>query len=1157
MKNILLFNLSFFLNIALVYGQYTEHLLTLRANTVQGIDVGDIDGDGALDVLSVSSKDNKLAWYPNEGNGVFDFQIVIPSSLIQPRILTTLDFDKDGDIDVIAGGLGGYKIVWHVNNGNGVFTEEVVIPDSFEDPSKIMSADMEGDGDLDIVIAGDGIFWHQNNGTESFVRKTISGSGGVSDFALTDFDKDGDTDVITLDLSKNKLIKYENMGASVFQAEELIDVGFFLGKSSMADLNGDGWTDIVFTDFIATKVSWLSNQGDGSFGNEQIINASIPWAKYVSTADLNGDGHIDVFVSPDSENNIHYFLNEGNGTFTTHEPITSSSFLSSGLLAADLNQDQILDILWSSASSSTIAWNAGDGNNAFGTENRITTETPYPKTPFAMDVDKDGDLDVLNISPLSWHENKGNKQFGALKPIYHTSVSHVIIKDLDSDGYEDLITSSYETLSWFPGNSQGFDPEIIIVEDLYWVESLDVADLDKDGDLDIVVVNDTDNEILWFPNKGGAAFGESRLITENFRQIEALKLADINQDGTMDVIAGTTTLEDRIEWFSNNGEGVFEAKGIIAEDIGAISTDFVIDMDLDGDLDIIFASSFLEEIRVAKNDGMGNWSAPVTVFENGSSSKIVGLTDINGDKLLDILYNTTINSALYITIQTELGVFDTPLKISNITSNYAHSVDLDLDGDLDVLSTGNFIKTLVWYENTIDQDKHPIVGFTYFDVNENGLRESNEPPLVNHPILLSPNENLTFSKSNGNFTYIVSPDEYVLQTESIGIWKLTSADESYEINLLQEETANPYLFGFAPQRHKTEVRPFLLGNPTRCNSEVSYWLDYRNTGTAIAKGTISLEVDELLAFVSSNPEPDEIEEGKWIWNFEDLYPSQNDRIEIHFQTPDESHIGEILNVKTTLHFFINDQLSHYPLTDEYNSELLCSYDPNDKLVRSNLLGQSEFAYIKDTIYYTVRFQNTGNDTAFNIRIEDLLDKKLDWTTFRPITASHDYRTVLNRQTGLATFYFDDIMLPDSTTNEVESHGFVTFAIASLANVGDKTKVDNTASIFFDFNPPIITNTAIITLIEQVETDIEVLDNGYSILIFPNPFSTHTTIEVEGLPQGNYQLQLMDILGRKLKELDLENGNVDLERGNLASGVYLFRILTDENRILGSGKVMVE
>ncbi|MFK7904780.1 MAG: T9SS type A sorting domain-containing protein, partial [Chitinophagales bacterium] len=338
----------------------------------------------------------------------------------------------------------------------------------------------------------------------------------------------------------------------------------------------------------------------------------------------------------------------------------------------------------------------------------------------------------------------------------------------------------------------------------------------------------------------------------------------------------------------------------------------------------------------------------------------------------------------------------------------------------------------------------------------------------------------------------------------------------------------------------------------------SYWLSYENTGTTVLKGVVGLTLDERVGGYITTPNPDYTEGHTLYWNFDTLYPTHKNKVKIVVQMPNETQMGTMIKTSATVELLnANDELVLAKDTD-YNSELLCSYDPNDKLIRSNLLGQSEFAYIEDTIFYTVRFQNTGNDTAFNIRIEDVLDKKLDWTTFHPITASHNYRTELNRETGLATFYFDDILLPDSTTNEEESHGFVMFGIASLGGVGDKTELDNTASIFFDFNPPIITNTATLTLIEQVETDIEIFNSDYSIRVFPNPFSDYTTIEVSNLPQGNYRLQVMDILGRTLKELKMENGKVILERGGLESGLYLVRILEEGNgRVLGSGKVLVE
>ncbi|MEZ4884979.1 MAG: choice-of-anchor L domain-containing protein [Chitinophagales bacterium] len=444
----------------------------------------------------------------------------------------------------------------------------------------------------------------------------------------------------------------------------------------------------------------------------------------------------------------------------------------------------------------------------------------------------------------------------------------------------------------------------------------------------------------------------------------------------------------------------------------------------------------------------------------------------------------------------------------------------------------------------------------FWDENSNNIKDTTEVALPNQSFVINPINTMIVSHLGGNANIVLPLGDYQASFMESSLWEMVEAT-NYDINVTGIESLNTYQFGLQPKTTVNSVVPYLISNPTRCNETITYWLTCLNMGTTVASGTVSLNYSDLLQYIEANPMPEQTVNGVLTWAFEDLYPGYHKRIKISFEMPDESFTGEIALTSAKVMQMSDGQfISENEVA--YNSEVLCSYDPNDKLARSNLLGQSEFAYIADTIQYTVRFQNTGNDTAFNIRIEDTLDKKLDWTTFHPITASHDYRTELNRETGLATFYFNDILLPDSTTNEVESHGFVTFGIASLEGIEDKTKIENTASIFFDFNPPIITNTATLTLLQQVETGIEVLDNRYSIRVFPNPFSDFTTIEAEELPQGNYRLEVMDILGRKVRELKVDNGKMNLQRGDLESGLYLIRVLEENsNEVLGSGKVLVE
>jgi uncharacterized repeat protein (TIGR01451 family) len=117
-----------------------------------------------------------------------------------------------------------------------------------------------------------------------------------------------------------------------------------------------------------------------------------------------------------------------------------------------------------------------------------------------------------------------------------------------------------------------------------------------------------------------------------------------------------------------------------------------------------------------------------------------------------------------------------------------------------------------------------------------------------------------------------------------------------------------------------------------------------------------------------------------------------------------------------------------------------------------------------TLEYTIRFQNTGNDTANKVVILDQLDSSLDWGTLVPLSASHDYTVDINPQ-GLVTFTFNDIFLPDSNANELLSHGFIHFKIDLLSGLLPGVEIENFGEIYFDQNPAVITNTAINTIYE--------------------------------------------------------------------------------------------
>lgn len=148
----------------------------------------------------------------------------------------------------------------------------------------------------------------------------------------------------------------------------------------------------------------------------------------------------------------------------------------------------------------------------------------------------------------------------------------------------------------------------------------------------------------------------------------------------------------------------------------------------------------------------------------------------------------------------------------------------------------------------------------------------------------------------------------------------------------------------------------------------------------------------------------------------------------------------------------------YYYADALNQTLGCAYDPNDKQVEPN----QEYISNGQELDYLIRFQNTGNDTAFTVIIKDHLSTYLDWSSVQPVASSHEMEYSVN-DGGELLLTFLNIQLPDSNTNLIGSQGFARFRINPLDNLLPNTGIHNTAEIYFDFNPAIITNTVTSTI----------------------------------------------------------------------------------------------
>ncbi|HAD14929.1 MAG TPA: hypothetical protein DCF33_21080 [Saprospirales bacterium] len=244
-----------------------------------------------------------------------------------------------------------------------------------------------------------------------------------------------------------------------------------------------------------------------------------------------------------------------------------------------------------------------------------------------------------------------------------------------------------------------------------------------------------------------------------------------------------------------------------------------------------------------------------------------------------------------------------------------------------------------------------------------------------------------------------------------------------------------------------------------------------------------------------------------------------------------------------------------PIIDIDCVENMGSFDPNDKQGFPRGALDEHYIPLQQSIDYLIRFQNTGTDTAFTVKILDTLSSFLDPGTLRFLGSSHP--CYLNQLSGnVLEFLFTNILLPDSNVNEPASHGFVKFQIAPKAGLSHGTLVENSAAIYFDFNAPIITNTTWHTLGEKF-LDANILNKmpDVALEVFPNPVSDVATFLIKSPHSWKGNLLLYDLAGRQVAQQPFANNQFQLNTKTMDSGVYWFR-LDSGGQTLAQGKLVV-
>ncbi|RZJ49058.1 MAG: VCBS repeat-containing protein, partial [Flavobacterium sp.] len=657
--------------------------------SLRGISAADLNNDNLNDIITIDSYLDKVSWYKNLGNDKFSNETII-ASIDNPQSVEIADLNKDGFNDIVVCSLNSDGVLYYLNKGNGTFEQGKKISSSGYGFEKVKILDLNNDGFLDILSKswGDQIFLNKNTGTGTFEPPVYVGyTADYSSFDFLDINKDGYLDLIAFNSDK-KLSYYLSQNGDNFDFPIVIDneANNFV-ELCVKDMDNDGLADIVASK--SSNLGWYKNNPDKSFTFQTVSNSTIQFLKNLIVDDLNKDSIPEIIClstlktqASDKEKLSLYTYNSSSSLYDETIIKTWLSAISS-IRIGDLNNDGLNDIV---TGFSIVAWNKNLGNGNFSSQYLLPTDvTSFLSSKIELaDMNNDGWIDIIAVTQYKFeiYKNNGNETFTTVYSIPLLSFQDIEIADFNNDGKPDIcFTNPYSTDNKFGiiKNRGNFNFEDItpINFSTYYFKPYKIksGDIDKDGDIDIVVSSET-SSIQVLKNDGQGNFSLDTELTEI--TADAIELADIDNDGYLDIIAadGYSYSPRGVCWIKND-KGVFDSNSTIriVDNNQSLQTLACGDLNGDGKIEIVGASyeyfAPYDEKLIAYS--FENGSFQKTIIHNlgdaVSLSRDVTIGDLNNDHKLDIATSYyMIGKASYFINTSTLSIED----VQNSGSNTVH-----------------------------------------------------------------------------------------------------------------------------------------------------------------------------------------------------------------------------------------------------------------------------------------------------------------------------------------------------------------------------------------------------------------------------------------------------------------------------------------------------
>lgn len=437
---------------------------------------------------------------------------------------------------------------------------------------------------------------------------------------------------------------------------------------------------------------------------------------------------------------------------------------------------------------------------------------------------------------------------------------------------------------------------------------------------------------------------------------------------------------------------------------------------------------------------------------------------------------------------------------------------------------------------------YTIEGHNRFDANANGCDASDMAlPMLKYSISGGSDAGYMVSDGSGHYEIPVQAGTHTFSPilENPSYYTVTPSSKT----LTFPEAVSPFVqdFCMAANGVHPDLEVVVTGGNAVPGFPSEYTILIKNKGNQQQSGSVALAFDDaLMDFQGSDVPTASQSTGNLSWSFANLLPFTTTRIHLTFtlNTPTATpplNDGDILHFTASLTTAATDE-TPADNTFTLNQDVVNSFDPNDKTclegdtVAPSMAGKY--------VHYKIRFENTGSAVAQNIVVSDVIDtSKFDITSLVPMDGSHPFTTRVT-STNKVEFIFENIMLPFDDAN---NDGYVMFKIKTKPTLVVGNTFSNSASIFFDFNAPIVTNTATTTLAVMATGDFDFSDR---FVLTPNPASDRIIIDRKG-EERLTSVTIYDMMGRQVLVFPNANGQASFDVSRLTAGNYVVKVMTDK------------